>query len=230
MDIFVYSDESGVFDQKHNDFFVYGGIVFLSKNQNENWKRKYLSVERKIKSSEKLNRNDEAKATNVSNKSKGKLFRALNYTEKFGVVIQEKNLRSSIFQDKKTKQRYLDYAYKRGVKQKFEDLISRGVIVPEEINNINFFVDEHTTATNGRYELQESLFQEFKYGTHNWNYQKFFPPIFPNVKNINVYYCNSKKKTLVRASDIIANRLYFYAKSYSIDKHKEKKFSIIHLP
>ena len=29
MDIFIYSDESGVFDQKHNKFFVFAGILFI---------------------------------------------------------------------------------------------------------------------------------------------------------------------------------------------------------
>ena len=27
MRIFIYSDESGVFDKKHNDIFVYGGLI-----------------------------------------------------------------------------------------------------------------------------------------------------------------------------------------------------------
>ena len=36
MNIFVYSDESGVFDVAHNDFYVFGGILFLSKNEKDN--------------------------------------------------------------------------------------------------------------------------------------------------------------------------------------------------
>jgi len=35
MRIFIYSDESGVFDKKHNDLFVYGGIILLSKEQRD---------------------------------------------------------------------------------------------------------------------------------------------------------------------------------------------------
>lgn len=33
MNLYIFSDESGVFDQKHNDFFVYGGIIFLGNEQ-----------------------------------------------------------------------------------------------------------------------------------------------------------------------------------------------------
>ena len=46
MNIFVYSDESGVFDKVHNDIYVYGGIIFLSKEEKDNNVRKYLNVEK----------------------------------------------------------------------------------------------------------------------------------------------------------------------------------------
>ncbi len=29
MNIYVYSDESGVFDKEHNDCFVFGGLILL---------------------------------------------------------------------------------------------------------------------------------------------------------------------------------------------------------
>ena len=49
MDIYVYSDESGVFDYKHNDIFVFGGILFYSKEQRDVCARKYIHVERIIR-------------------------------------------------------------------------------------------------------------------------------------------------------------------------------------
>lgn len=230
MNIYVYSDESGVFDSKHNDFFVYGGLMFLSKDSHENWKRKYLNAERTIRKSEGLSENIEVKATSVSNKSKGKLYRGLNHTEKFGIVIHEKGIQQNIFNDKKTKQRYLDFAFKIGVRRKLENLIKRGLLVPENIENIYFYVDEHTTATNGRYELRESLEQEFKKGTYNWNWDKFFPPLFPNVHSIDVSYCNSKKKTLIRSADIIANKLYYCSCKNCLGKMIKPEINILMLP
>ena len=68
---------------------------------------------------------------------------------------------------------------------------------------------EHTTATNGRYELREALEQELKTGTYNMDYSLFFPPIFTNLKSVQLTFCDSKTTTLVRAADIIANRLYY---------------------
>ncbi len=89
-----------------------------------------------------------------------------------------------IFDSKKDKQRYLDYVYKRAVKHAFKELIDKKVIVPDQVEDIFFFTDEHSTATNGRYELRESLERELKTGTYNMNYSCYFPPIFPKAQNI----------------------------------------------
>ena len=35
MNIFVYSDESGVFDVKHNEIYVFAGVVYLSKEDRD---------------------------------------------------------------------------------------------------------------------------------------------------------------------------------------------------
>ena len=68
----------------------------------------------------------------------------------------------------------MDYAYKIGLKRCFEKLIADGSINVHEVENIYIYADEHTTATNGRYELKEGLEQEFKNGTYNYGYDKFF--------------------------------------------------------
>ena len=106
------------------------------------------------------------------------------------------------------KQRYLDFAFKIGLKKALSLLVDQGKIVASDVENINVYVDEHTTATDGKYELRESLLQEFKYGIHNWNYNLFFPPMFPEMLDVNLTFCNSEKYPLVRAADIIANKMY----------------------
>ena len=55
------------------------------------------------------------------------------------------------------------------------------------------------------------LEQEFKRGTYNWDYGKYFPPIFPDLNCVNLEFCNSASKTLVRAADIVANKVYHMA-------------------
>lgn len=220
VDLFIYSDESGVFDKVHNEYFVFGWILFLGKNEKDIASRKYLAAESSLRGKYKT----ELKATLIDNKDKSNLFRSLNAYQKGAVVIDQKKILNTCFGDKKTKQRYLDFAFKMGIKYHICSLINKGIINPNEIENMYFFVDEHSTATNGLYELEEALLQEFKCGTHNWNYQTFFPPIFPQMKSLTLRYKDSKKSTLVRSADIIANRVYFHSVNNSLNDISEKVF------
>ncbi|MGR5583309.1 DUF3800 domain-containing protein, partial [Enterocloster bolteae] len=98
-----------------------------------------------------------------------------------------------------------------------------------EVENIYIYADEHTTATNGRYELKEGLEQEFKNGTYNYQYDKYFPPLFPNMKGISLEFCNSEQRTLIRAADIVANRIYSASIRNVLDE-LQKKITITYLP
>ncbi len=211
MNIFVYSDESGVFDKMHNDYFVFGGVILLSGEAQGKAQRKYVHAENEAKQALNLGDHDEAKATAINNKWRSKLFRATTQEYRFGVIIDQQYVLDRIFADKKTKQRYLDYVYKIVVKRAFQNLIDLQLINPDDVTDIRFYVDEHTTATNGRYELCEALEQEFKLGTSNFSTMTFYPPLFPKMKKLSVTYCNSATVPLIRAADIIANKIYYYA-------------------
>lgn len=211
LNIFVYADESGVFDKAHNEFFVFGGLVLLSKDERDIASRRYINAEKVIRSSGKYSKGVELKAATVNPKEKGKLYRSLNPYYKFGVIVEQTKVMDSIMADKKSKQRYLDFVLKMGVKKLLKKLISENVIVPDNVEGMYFFVDEHTTSTNGRYELRESLEEEFKRGMHSHNFTHFFPPLFPQMKHVELEFCDSSTKTLIRAADIVANRIYYYA-------------------
>ena len=206
MDIYVYTDESGVFDKVNNDYFVFGGVMYLSKGERDVATRKYAKVEKDINRNRKYD--GELKACVVSNRDKGKIFRSLNSTIKLGVIIDQNRVNNNIFYDKKSKQRFLDYAYKIMIKKTLEHLQKTNLIDLDEIININIYCDEHTTATNGRYELKEGIISELKTGTYNYKWTKFYPPICPNINSINVGFYDSNSKTLIRAADIVANRIY----------------------
>lgn len=207
MKIYVYSDESGVFDKIHNDYFVFAGIIIIGDNDKIKWSNKYISAEKNIKHN--YQSGTEIKACRATNNDKRKLFNAMKECYKFCAIINQKNVHDKIFADKKSKQRYLDYVYKIAIKRALKDLISKGILNEHDPIKIYFNVDQHSTATDGRYELREALEQELKIGTTNYKYMTYYPPIFANIKELNLNYCNSEKQCLIRASDIIANRIYY---------------------
>lgn len=132
------------------------------------------------------------------------------YCHKFCGIVKQESVLDSIFESKKTKQRYLDYVYKISVKRAFEQLILNKQIIPNEIENIYFFVDEHTTATNGRYELREGIEQELKHGTHNFEYNTYYPPIFLNVRSIDMKFCNSEAHYLLEPLTLLQTEYFIY--------------------
>ena len=184
MNIFVYADESGVFDNKHNDTFVFGGLVLLGKDEKEQAQRRYLSVEKTQRANGAAAGHQEMKAIYLSNKQKASMYRAMNPYHRFGVVVHQKKVLPNIFDNKKSKQRYLDYVFKRGVKHSLQSLMKNGRINQADVKRIYVVMDEHTTATDGRYELRESLESEFKTGTYNSKWDKYFPPLFPDMETV----------------------------------------------
>lgn len=204
--------------------------MFLSKEKRDICARKYMKAENDVRESMRLCEDQEVKASVIDNVHRAKLFRSLNNQYRFGVIVDQQKILDRIFVSKKDKQRYQDYAYKIAVKRIFEKLIQEGTILPPDVETLTFYVDEHTTSTNGRYELRESLEQEFKSGTYNYQFSMFFPPIFPALKAVNLQYCNSGKKLLIRAADVIANKIFYLARTREGYSANEDDFFVIRLP
>ena len=74
MNIYIYSDESGVFDYIHNRWYIFGGVILLSKKEKELAVRKYIHAEKVVRAKESLEKETEVKASKVSNKDKHSLF------------------------------------------------------------------------------------------------------------------------------------------------------------
>ena len=118
MNLFVYSDESGVFDKYHYQFFVFAGLIIPHTANKEMWARKYSSAEKSINSDNKYG-DKELKASKISVKDKNKLFRSLNQCYKFAVIVDQSKLLDELFASKKDKQRYLDYELHEILEQEF---------------------------------------------------------------------------------------------------------------
>nr|DAJ55801.1 MAG TPA: hypothetical protein [Caudoviricetes sp.]DAW29289.1 MAG TPA: hypothetical protein [Caudoviricetes sp.] len=228
MKIFIYADESGVFDVKHYDYYVFAWVLCLGK-ETEDAARKYLAIEKILREKTYYSGLDELKAFNLRPKHKMQLYKSLNSFHRGSVVIDQNLVDKNIFAVKKTKQRFLDYAFKRGIKEHLMELVASGALRDVDVKHLRFALDEHTTATNGKYELKESLIEELKNGTFNYNYQHFFKPPFPGIESLNLKYYDSRSKTLIRAADIIANVTLHNATKGSLDKLEDRQF-IMRLP
>ena len=83
------------------------------------------------------------------------------------------------------------------VKRKIEDLISKGAVNANEDVEIFIYIDEQLTATNGYYNLQDSIVEELKYGIVNFNYGIVHPHVFNEKVIVHIQYC-ATNYTIVR--------------------------------
>lgn len=237
MKLYVFSDESGVFDRVHADLFVYGGVIILGKTNYDAIVNKHRSLERRLRREDPSLKNvPEIKAAYLNLKQRKRLFNLqVPQCVRFGIVIDQQRVYKQIYQTKQDKQRFLDYALKRGIKHAIESANTSGLILKKEINCMSIVVDEHSTATSGKYTFKETVDEEFRRGTYSPNYDKFFPPLFSlDFPCIPVSYCDSKKVVGVRIADITANWIYKAYSDYPNDQRFLQKLlkstSVLHLP
>lgn len=187
-------------------WFVYAGFIFIGRSSLDKAKRKYINANKKIK--EITGRTDEIKAWGLSNSHKRSLFNCMRSFESFSVAVEINRVRDNIINDKKSICRFKDYALKRGVKAKLEQLASTGAVDKTLKTLLHVNVDEQLTATDGYYDLRSSIYEELRYGIQNWNYGTTHPNLFDNDLEVNLQYCESKNNYMIQASDILANRIF----------------------
>lgn len=218
-----YIDDAGVL---HNNapggVFVYAGLCFLDNKGKESASRRYHAVALQIKNGAHID--GEVKASKLEPKHKGSLFSTISQEDLIFLKVNNHDVRDTIMDDKKSIHRYKDYILKRIVKQKIIEYVEDSKIDIHKDICINLMVDEQGTATNGVYNLQSSIYEELKSGISNFDYGKFFPPIFPKETNVEVHvlFCDSATNTLIRAADIVANRVWY---SYVAKRPELRRFS-----
>lgn len=207
MNLYVYSDESGWVNNTR-PYFVYGGLILLSAEEKSNAETIYKSCEDILKKTVLIGRKREIKASGISDYCKDLLFNSMRRFFKFGVIIDNRKLNPRILNYKKHRQRFIEYAFRAGVKNAVETLVKKKRIKKTQIENMHFFADNHPSAINTVYEMNEELEKEYKRGCFSAGYTEYKPPFFRNIKSVNMTFCDSQRNLLIRASDIIANTLY----------------------
>jgi len=225
--IYIYVDDSGVFAKKYNNFFVYAGYMFCSKKEKDYAQNRYKLVESRIKQNLNLPDEEELKAANNAPAIKYQLFRSMNQFERFGALINLSKIHTNIIEgNKRTKQRYKDYALCRAIKYGLEQLEKSGKISFIKAYYFHIYVDEQSVATNGKYNLRDTIEAELFVGKHT-EVGSFIPPLFGTSGKMELAYKDSKYNALVRASDIVANKLFVFNSQVPAQR---VEFPFINLP
>ncbi|MCQ2534857.1 MAG: DUF3800 domain-containing protein [Clostridia bacterium] len=218
-EVIFFFDDSGVFHKNApGHYFIYAGYVFTNREELNSARRKYINANKKLKKA--LGRADELKAVNLSFKHKRSLFNAVKEYNSVAVVVDLDRIYDYVLANKKSICRYKDYVLKRCVKNKLKQLIADGIISKDEDVTIRIYIDEQLTATNGYYDLRDSIKEELKYGIVNFDYGKIHHHLFDADVTVSIEYCDSSKNYMIQASDILANRIW---SSYIMNKSELRK-------
>lgn len=212
--IYINLDDSGKLSKKE-DVCVYGGLVFLSKEEKDKFITQYKSIVNDTKCHYcKQNKNNkcnkdcpELKSYNLKPSHKRRM---MNYIKKYytiGCIIENQKIFDYIMKEKASKGRYLDYALRRLIKSTINNLIKNEKIDPKLPVKLIINIDEQSTKSNGYYDLKEGIKEELSYGIYNFNYNTQHKPILFNSLDIKLTYQHSDKSYVVQAADLIAGTI-----------------------
>ena len=226
--LYFFVDDSGVLHRNEpSGVFVYGGYVFSDRAMLDRKKREYKTLANKICKELGI---AEAKACHIQNKHKSSLMKVMKGTHSFSCIVDIDRVYDFVLSDKRSIHRYKDYALKLIIKRKLQEKIVLGVIDPNLPLTVHLMIDEQATASNGYYDLKDSIYQELVNGVVVGDFSRRFEPILFGGLTLHVQYCSSHSNYLVQASDILANRVWVGTakrkfKLLQIDKHQR-----LHLP
>ena len=220
-DIYFFFDDSGVLHKNESSgFFVYAGYVFTNKKDLDDAKRKYIATNKRIKKAAGID--GELKAAVLSNQYKRALFNSIRNYDSVSVVVEIDRVYDYILDNKKSRCRYKDYILKRCIKHKLLNFIHNAILDPNDDVHLWINIDEQLTATNGYYDLRDSIQEELQHGIKNFDYGFTHEKVFHGKVMVDIKYCESKNNYLIQASDIIANRIWT---SYRLGKPELRNIS-----
>ena len=215
-EVIFFFDDSGVLHKNEpSGYFVYAGYVFSNRKDLDSARRKYINANKKLKKA--LGRTDELKAATLDVKHKRALYNSVKEYDTVAVVVDISRLYDYILADKKSICRYKDYVLKRCIKSKLKKMITDGLISKDEDIIISVYIDEQLTATNGYYDLRDSIKEELQHGIANFDYGIRHPHVFDANVEVIIHYCDSSANYMIQASDILANRIWT---SYRLNDRK----------
>lgn len=209
-EIYISMDDSGVLHTNER-CCIYGGIVFTSKLDQENFGRKYKTILNKIKC--KYCRSDilrcshicpEIKDTNIKSQHKRWIWNLIKKEICFAVIINNRKVNTSIMNNKESRGRYRDYTQRLVIKKVVDKLIKDGKIDPNLPVKLIIRIDQQATATNTNRAFINDIEKELTVGMTNLEYNITHNPILFSKLNIDLMYVLSHRHISIQASDFIA--------------------------
>ena len=225
--IYFFLDDSGVLHKNEKSgFFVYAGYVFVGNDTKDSAKRQYKELCRNIK--EANGYHGELKSCFLENKHRRALVKVLSMYDSISCSVNISRVYQKILSEKLARFIYKYYIIKILVKEKINDLINRKIISAHDDIKLFINIDEQHTATNGWYNLKNSIEEELLNGISNFDYGRTYPPILHGNLTLEIQYCDSKNNYLIQASDMIANYIWHSCigdiNMFSLPKHFSLQF------
>lgn len=206
--IYISLDDSGKLNSKEK-YLVYAGLFFTDKKQLEKFKATYKSIRNQVAKKGKYKDVEELKGYTLENKDRLRFLRFLYRYSTAGLVVDNSQItKQDILFSKDAKGRYRDYVIKLLVKDIIIHLIHSKKINPYKPIALIINMDQESAKTNGRYRLDEGIYEELVKGIINYNYGFKTTPIIFSQLTVKIYTQNSKDSIIIQASDIIANNIW----------------------
>lgn len=209
-ELYINMDDSGVLHR--NEYCcIYGGLVFMSKQHQDDFGRKYKSILNRIKCCYcKSNMRKcyhicpEVKDTNIYPKHKRWLFHLIQKELCFAVMIHNEKVKASIMENKNARGRYRDYAQRIVIKRILEYCIQKKIINPNVPLKLIVRIDQQATSTDTHRAFIADIQKELIEGMVNLEYHMIHKPILFSTLEIDLKYVLSHRHISIQASDLIA--------------------------
>ena len=230
--VYVFSDESGVLDNKHYDYFVYAGMIIIGKQELDSYHRRYIALEKKLRMKSAYKNLSELKGYKLADADRAKLMAIFSDIFKFALVIKQEKVRNQrIYATPRFKQQYLTTVYRYCLKCAINKMISSGLLPTTETTNIFINEDNYKVAPDILKEMEKSMLDDFKYGYYDPEKSILIPPLFKKLETVSISLKESEANALIRGADIIAHTVYSALYDGSIPQyHGDNLFHIEFLP
>ena len=206
--LYISLDDSGKLNNREK-YLVYAGLFFTDKKELERFKALYKNIRNTISKKDIYKDVEELKGHTLQSKDRLRLLRFIHRYSTAGLVVNNSQIqKQDILFSKNAKGRYRDYVIKLLIKDIIIDLITDKKIDPYKPVILIINMDQESAKTNGRYKLDEGIYEELVKGIINYNYGfKTTPILFSNL-SVKIYSQNSKDSIIIQASDIVANNIW----------------------